>query len=285
MNRRLPILILLLFTGAIAQAAELLFAGGKEVFIVDSEKAEAGDLTPLWQWSAETAAEIPEAEKRLFHHLDECKPLDGGTRILICASNGGCALIERATRRVLWRARARNAHSLTLLPGDRIAVASSLGGDHLEVFDRNGGPEPVFKTPLPSAHGLVWDDERHCLWALGFAELRAYTLEDWDLPQPRLALKATHALPDEDGHDLRPVPGTNRLWVSTHGGVHEFDRETSTFRPHPLLGQEERVKSVDLHAASGRIITSQWDATARLLSPVGSITFPTARPYKARWVQ
>jgi hypothetical protein len=265
------------------EADELIVAGGKEVFIVDGAKAEAGVIEKIWRWSGEDAADLPEEARKEFRHMDECKPMDNGAKILVCASNGGCALIDRATKRILWRAWARNAHSLALLPQDRIVVASSLGGDHLEVFEMKGAATPVFKTPLRSAHGVVWDEQRRCLWALGFDELRAYTLENWGSAQPSLKLKAAHKLPDEDGHDLRPVPRSDDLILTTGNGVYLFNRDTAVFQKHALLGAEANMKSADIHPVSGRIVLSQWKPVVRLLQPAGRIDFKDAQPYKARW--
>jgi hypothetical protein len=263
-------------------AAELICAGGNEVFVIDVD----GDTTKkLWRWSGEDAADLPAEARREFNHLDECKPVDNGAKILVCASNGGCALIERATNHLLWRARARNAHSLALLPHDRIVVASSLSGDHLEVFNMSGSVMPVFKTPLHSAHGLVWDEQRQFLWALGFDELRAYTLEAWEGDQPALKLKNSYPLPDKDGHDLRPVPSTSELLITTEKSVQLFDRETTVFKPHALLGKEAGIKSVDVHPVTGRIVLSAWGPAIRLLEPDGKIQFKDARPYKVRWLR
>jgi hypothetical protein len=279
----LPLLVLVAVTRLCAD--EIILAGGDEVFIVDAAEAETGVLKKRWRWSGLEAAEIPEEARRDFRHLDECKPLDGGAKLLVCASNGGCALIERASGRVLWRARSRNAHSLDLLPRDRIVVASSLSGDHVEVFDLKNSAVPVFKTPLHSAHGVVWDEARNCLWALGFDELRRYTLANWDTDTPSLTLVHSHPLPDPDGHDLRPLPASSELLLTTGSGVFLFDRDQATFRPHPLVANEAKVKSVDVHPVSGRLVLSTWGKTLRLLDPPGTITFEDARPYKARWVQ
>ncbi len=284
--RFLALVALLLAACCAAQAAEdeVLLAGGNEMFIINAKTAEAGNVEKLWRWSGVDAPDLPDEVRRDFHHLDECKPMENGAKILVCASNGGCALIERATKKILWRTRVRNAHSLALLPDNRMVVASSLSGDHLEVFNVSGPPQPVFKTPLHSAHGVVWDEQRQCLWALGFDELRAYTLEQWNAEKPALKLKGTHTLPDQDGHDLRPVPSTNELLITTEHSVLLFDRDQGTFKPHPLLGAEQNLKSVDIHPITGRIVVSEWSTAVRLLEPAGTIKFKDARPYKARWM-
>lgn len=275
---------LLLTPLAFSHADEIILAGGDEVFIVDAAEAAAGKANKLWRWNAQEASDVPEEAKREFHHMDECKAVEQGAKLLVCASNGGCALIERATKRVLWRAQSRNAHSLDLLPGDRVVVASSLSGDHLEVFDLKGGAAPVFKTPLRSAHGVLWDEARQCLWSLGFDELRCYTLTDWDTASPSLQLKSTHKLPDADGHDLRPAPASAELLLTTEHGVHLFDRDKATFRPHPTLKDHAKVKSVDIHPLTHRVVLSTWGAMLRLFAPEGKITFQDNRPYKARWL-
>ncbi len=282
--KRIILSFLFMPVAAGLRADELILAGGDEVFIVDAAEAESGVVKKRWRWSGQEAAEIPEEARKEFHHLDECKPLDGGAKLLVCASNGGCALIERASGRVLWRARSRNAHSLDLLPHDRIVVASSLSGDHLEVFDLKGSAAPVFKTPLHSAHGVLWDEARRCLWALGFDELRRYTLANWEADTPSLTLESSHALPDPDGHDLRPLPASTDLLLTTGSGVFLFDRDHATFRPHPLIAKEAKVKSADVHPVSGRLVVSTWGNTLKLLEPAGTITIKDARPYKARWV-
>jgi hypothetical protein len=285
MKRTLTLLTALLLAPlASLHADEIILAGGDEVFIVDAAEAAAGRVNKLWRWNARDAADVSEEAKREFHHMDECKAVEQGAKLLVCASNGGCALIDRATKRVLWRAKSRNAHSLDLLPGDRVVVASSLSGDHLEVFDLKGVAAPVFKTPLRSAHGVVWDDARRCLWALGFDELRCYTLADWDTATPSLKLKSTHKLPDADGHDLRPVPASAELLLTTEHGVYLFDRDQTSFRSHPTLKNQAKVKSVDIHSWTQRIVLSTWSSTLRLFAPEETITFKDAQPYKARWL-
>lgn len=270
-----------------AASGRLLLCGMGEVFEV-----EAGSLEKKWSWRGAEREELPEAMRRRFATTDECKPVAGGTKVLIASSSGGCALVERPSGRVLWHAQVTNAHSLELLPRDRVVVASSLGktGNRLVVFDLARSNEPAFDTPLPSAHGVVWDEARHCLWALGFSELRRYEPKDWDSAKPSLVLMATHALPDEDGHDLQAVPGSSDLVLSTHGHVHLFDRDKPAFRPHPELGEAALVKGVSIHPVTGRAIYIQasekawWSSRISFLNPSAVIDAGSERLYKARWL-
>jgi hypothetical protein len=83
--------------------------------------------------------------------------LDGGSKILISSSSGGCALVERPSGKAIWYAQVPNAHSLELLPRGRIIVASSVHaqGNRLVLFDLDHSDQPIWGTPLVSAHGVV----------------------------------------------------------------------------------------------------------------------------------
>lgn len=280
----LVITMLSVLIAADARAQALLVCGSNEMFLIDAASAEKADLAKLWSWSGDDAEGLSAEERRGFNHLDECKPVAGGRKVLVSASNGGCALVERPSGRVLWRAHVTNAHSLELLPGDRVVVASSLGGDHLVLFDLARSGVPLWRTRLHSAHGVVWDESRRCLWALGFDELRRYELHDWETDKPSLTLKASYPLPSADGHDLRVVPDSRDLIVTSETSVHLFDRDKASFRPHPLLAESANLKSVDIHPTTKRIVVSDWGAVLHFRSPDGQIQLKTSRPYKARWL-
>jgi len=263
----------------------VICAGGSEAFILDLAAAEHGTIKKLWTWSAANDDGVPAERKKWFGNLDDCKPIDGGRRLLLCASNSGCALIDRTAGKLVWSASVTNAHSIEMLPGERVAVASSLSGDHVVLFDlaARTPEQPVWKTPLHSAHGLVWDDARQTLWTLSFDELRAYTLADWKTPTPALTLKATHHLPNDDGHDLRPVPGSADLLLTTKDGVWLFDRDAGQFRPHPSAGKMAEVKAIDVDPATGRIVYSTWGPAVKLLGPETVIALKGNTVYKVRW--
>ena len=157
------------------------------------------------------------------------------------------------------------------------------------MFDLARSDLPLSDVALPSAHGVVWDEQRHRLWALGLDELRSYELKDWETDQPSLNWLASHPLPDGDGHDLQAVPGGNDLVVTTGRGVHLFDRERGEFRPHPDLGTRAGVKCVSIHPATGRLVFVQsegehwWSDKLRFLAPAGELQLKSERLYKARW--
>lgn len=275
-----PLAGLLLLTASCATADErLLVCGQDEVFSVDLQ----GRVH--WSWKAVDRPELPEALRPKFRTTDDCKPVDGGAKVLVTSSGGAVALVERATGRALFWASAVNAHSAELLPGGRVAVASSVGtgGDRLLLFDLATPDRPLWQEELVSAHGLVWDDARQVLWALGGTELRTYRRDGGVLRRAD-----TFPLPDPGGHDLRAVPGRADLLVTTGKNVWRFDRDAGRFAEAVAFPERGKVKGVDVHPVTGRTAwvkaeESWWAFRVRFLDPPGELPLPGRRIYKARW--
>jgi len=158
------------------------------------------------------------------------------------------------------------------------------------LFDEKTGDKVLWRTPLPSAHGLVWDGARKHLYALGFKELRIYSLAGWDGESPSLVLESTLQIPDDDGHELRPVPGSADLVFSTDRHVWLFDRDKSAIRPHPQWADLAQVKCIDIHPKTGRVFLNQgqgenwWNDTFQLHNPAGTLKLEGEHLYKGRWM-
>lgn len=279
---------------------ELIVCGWDEVFILDVDaKPDTGDGTigsrerRVWTWRAQDRPDLPDEFKPLFKTTDECKPYDGGARILITSSGGGVALVNRADGRVLFHARVTNAHSAELLPNDRVAVAASHDqagkGDRLIVFDLARSNAEILSEELPWGHGVVWDAQRNRLWALADKDLRVFELRDWSTSSPGLHRIQVIPLPEGMGHNLSAVPGSSALAVSTTNHSWLFDRETLTIRPHPDLGDAPHVKSISYHPVTGQIAYVQaegkdwWAERIHFLHPPGTIHTAGEHFYKARW--
>ena len=265
---------------------ELILCGDKEVFILDL----AAGGKKVWSWRAEERPEIPDELRTRFETTDDCKSVDGGASILVSSSGGAVALVERATGRAVFWAAVENAHSAEMLPDGRILVAGSTGkeGNRLVLFDRARPGQELASVPLQGAHGAVWDSETRTVWALGETELHTYALEGWEGATPALVLTRRIALPDAGGHDLRPIPGSRHLVLTTRANVWTLDRDCLLFEAHDRLGGLEGVKCVDVHPGTGRIAfvqaeTNWWAYRVRFLQPEGEIPLPGERLYKARW--
>lgn len=277
--------------GAAPASRELIVCGWDEVFILDMTKKPA---QKIWSWRAADHPELPVEYRDKFKTTDDCKPVNGGKQILISSSSDGVALVERATGKVLFYGAAGGAHSIEMLPGGRIAVAASTSpralNNRLVIFDVKQSGRALFDTELTSGHGVVWDNKRQALWALGLKVLRTYKLQNWDSPDPSLTKTAEYELPDNSGHDLMAVPGTSLLSITTHHSAWMFDRDKHTFTPHPQLAGKENVKSITVHPQTKEIVWTQadkgfwWTAALRFLNPESTHEIKGERLYKARWL-
>lgn len=271
-----------------ARPSDLIVCGEDEVVILDLRDASAPK--PIWTWRAADRPELPEPFRKKFDSTDDCKPVDGRRKVLITSSGGAAALVERSTGKVLFYATAPNAHSAEVIPGDRAVVACSTNpaGNRLVLFDLSASDAPLASDDLEGAHGAVLDEERGLVWALGTFELRAYGLKELTAKAPSFVRKQTHTLPNEGGHDLRPIPDRPGLTITTHHHVWVFDRDLRSFRTFPQLGEFENVKSMDFDPESGALAfvkaeTSWWAERVKFLGLDRTVEFPARKVYKARW--
>jgi hypothetical protein len=269
---KIPTLLVLLCS--LVHADSIICCGGDRVFIVDKTGQET------WTWQASDSPQIPANAHALFRTTDECKPV--GEHILITSSSGGVALIERASKHCAFYTQAKNAHSACLLPGMRVAVAASTGGDHLYLFNRRkSGLEikPMKAIPLKGAHGVIWDAASETCWALGNTALIKL--------DRNFEIVHTYPLPTEGGHDLSRAKD-GRLLITTNTAVYRFDRTTGRFDTDPQLGDQAKVKSVDEHPVSGKRTWQQasalhWWGHEIHVSNRDAISMPDERLYKVRW--
>jgi uncharacterized protein DUF6528 len=270
---------------------ELIVCGWDEVFILAIGEGPTPPYRKAWSWRASDSPEIPADMHALFRTTDDCKPVDGGRKILISSSGGAVALVDRQTRGASFFARVTNAHSIEMLPGGRIAAAASVSnagtGNRLAIFDAATGKE-LASDELRSAHGALWDNDRKVLWALGGDVLRAYTLR---VAGGTVALERTleMALPDKGGHDLVAIPRSSRLFVSTERRCFHFDRDRRRFTPHEVLGDRRNIKSYHVHPRTGRVVyveaegSNWWAEHLHFQRPDGTLRLPGEHLYKARW--
>lgn len=273
----------------LAAGRELLVAcGDDQVLIIDSAESEGEKVNTVWSWKVSDAADLPQVYRDYMRSNDECKPVDGNSRILITSSSGGVVLVDRETKKSLFYAHVPNAHSAEYLPNGRIAVALSTAekGNSIEIYDISKPDEVLCRDSLYSGHGVVWSLERETLFALGGSELCAYSLENWDSEKPGLKRVNTWNLPGEGGHDLAYV-SDSLLVLTTEDGVWNFDIETEEFNPFkPLEGMED-VKSVNFDKSSGRLVytiaeESWWTENIYLRDPDKVITLRGLKLYKVR---
>jgi len=158
----------------------------------------------------------------------------GDVALAVCGNYYGY-MISYPEGKLLWRtdATAKNPHSIELMPNGVIAVASSTGGE-VRFFTTTGNysDAPAASMTLTDAHGVLWDDERQILWAIGRRVLTAYRVTlntDGSVSVAEdAAFRAT--IPTDNAHDLAPVYGDkNLLWISTGSNVYQFNKTTKAF--------------------------------------------------------
>ncbi|GAA0673194.1 hypothetical protein FHT00_001590 [Sphingomonas insulae] len=292
----LAMALLFTTTATSDDAAERLYACGDDQvreYRIEAPVTDGARAVETWRWNAAAAPDLPEDyRRRLLAHIDDCKPVDGGRAILVTASTGGVVLIERATGKVRFRATAPMAHSASVLPNGRIAVALSLhaDGNRLELYDRISSETPLATRPLPSGHGAVWDDARRQLFVLSHDLIQAYRIRGTrGAPSPIEAARWT--LPGRrDGHDLSIRPD-GRYLVTTDDGVWTFDPRNGSFIPFTALNPKLRVKSVDMgrHLAWVQAEESWWAKGFTIARADGSdpvrVPVDAMHLYKVRWVR
>lgn len=270
---------------------QVIVCGGPEVFIVPADVEQLSDADRVWRWTAADSPEIPVDLRAKFRTTDECKPV--GEKILITSSSGGVALIRRSDKSCLFYTSATNAHSACLLPNQRVAVAASFGGDELMIFSlhQSGGElAPIARLELLGAHGVLWDEDREKIWALGEDELLLIDLQELE-ERIGLVVNRRWNLPTSGGHDLMPGRDGESLLITTDTSVYRFEKRSSTFAPFEPLAGAKKVKSIDEHPETGRIVyhqadTSQdiwWSDKIRFLDPERISTVANERLYKVRW--
>lgn len=283
---KLPLLVLLCWC---AVGQELLVCGDAEVFILNITRSSQPP-EKLFSWKATDGDDMPPEFRGLFRTTDECKPLPGG-RILVTASSDGVAVVERESGRTPFWARVPDAHSAELLPGNKLVVASSTHkeGNRLVLFDLAVPAKPLSSVALNSAHGVVWDETRQRLWALGYTELVSYRLVEGT--PPRLEAAETFPLPDPGGHDLYAHEGARLLGLTTGKSALLFDRDKKKFSPHFGIPWAENVKSISIHPKTKQVVYVQaelpawWSSKLKFLRPANEVELPGERLYKARWVK
>ena len=269
---------------------KVVVCGDSTLYIVDVEKSAEGIPAIVWQWDIkDAAAQLPEDFPGRNRSLDDCKPVAGGSQILVTSSSSSTILLDIATRKCLFYARTPMAHSAEMLPGGRIIVANSTHpeGNNLSLYDIANSDVCIWKDSLYSGHGVVWSEKYKSLYALGYKELRRYSLKDWDGPTPSLELEQTWELPGISGHELSPC-GKDGLIVSVHEGVFVFDMESGGFSAFEPLEGVNNVKSVNYEPESGRLIytkaeTSWWTDHVYFDNPSLTLSFdPSYKMYKVR---
>ena len=213
---------------------EIITCGDSKVMIVNIGKASMTTVPYEWEWDSKTADDLSATLKGRLLGMDECKVVnEGNDQLVLLTSSGGAALIlSRKTKKCLFTAvDAPGAHSIELLPNNRVVVALSGDAGGFQVYDRDASNKVIFKEDQKGGHGVIWMENQQLLYALGYDKLLAYELKDWNTSTPsfvkkqewNLPLGGTEQIPD--GHDLIRI-SDHELGFTTAYNVYVLDTNT-----------------------------------------------------------
>lgn len=233
------------------ESTQLLVCGDNMVYHINADIAlEKGFMSSIiWQWSSLPAMSVVGKDGL---RLDDCKPVDNNTKILVTSSRGFALLVDRATGDLLWwTSGATNAHSADLLPGGRIAVACSENGDVLNIYDSKINNKVLFSTPLRNGHGVVWNEKNQTLYAAGEYVLNSYKLKDWDTASPQLTLEKSVDIRNYAPwvHELALVDANTLLIASQKAALYNIEK--GTFVPLEHFAAMTQIKSVNYNITTG----------------------------------
>ncbi len=156
-----------------------------------------------------------------------------GEVVIAVCGNSYASMITYPAGKTVWSTNyaANNPHSIELIPGNIIAVASSTGSA-LRFFDLDGSPDKYTEVKYDDAHGVLWDPENQVLWALGRNMLKAYTVSknSSGVIEVSEVSERRSSVPSDYGHDLMPVYGDkNQLWITSGSQVYRYDKTAKSF--------------------------------------------------------
>lgn len=254
-------------------STELVFCGFNNVFVINATIAKDSYKDGVvWEWDARSAATDLGLAVNRCDHLDECKFVDNGTKLLLTSSYGWCALLEYPTSKVLFHATdLPNAHSAEYLPGGYIAVATSTGetlnNNKVYLYDSARSEVPLASAELYSGHGVVWDYKRNVLYAAGGDVIKTFKINGLGTAKPSFELVKSIKAPQGGIHDINHVDD-NTITVAGYK-AYLFNVDTEQFTEMPLFSASTAIKSLNYNAESGEV----WYTDATI--PEGSTNYTT----------
>lgn len=271
------------------KANRIVACGDDKVLIINVDQSNGENVKIDWQWTMDdTKALLPAKYANKIRSTDDCKSVDGGKKILFSSSSGAVVLVDVETKKPLFWAEAANAHSIELLPGNRVvaALSTSEKGNAIELYDVSAPEKVIFRDSLYSAHGTVWNGKQKRLYTLGYDVLREYSLADWKTDKPSLKLERSWKIPGIGGHDLTPI-NDNEMIITEHGSVWVFNIAKQEFTHFKPLEGRENIKSVNFNSKDNSLIytaaeISWWTHNIYFENPNKTITIKDINLYKVR---
>lgn len=237
------------------ESTELVFCGDNHVFVINADLAkETYKEGILWSLDVNTLASGLGLAASRCDHLDDCKFVDNGTKLLLTSSYGWCALLDYPTGNMLFHTtQAPNAHSAEYIPGGYVAVATSVGStdlhNNVQLYSIDKSEQILAKADLYSGHGLVWDYSRNVLYGAGGDVVKVFDITLGE--KPAITLKKTIKTPKNGIHDLMRVDNSTLTVAGDHAYL--FNVDTEMFTEMALFSGSSSIKSLNYNGETGEI--------------------------------
>src|SRR5690554_5586064 len=171
------LIILFLFTSCKKEvkniSKDLILVGGDSKVLIVQYPDNENDTVPhiVWSWDAQLANDLPFIYRtRRFNSVDDCKITPDKKHVMVSSSSGAVAFVKIKDKQVTFLADVPNAHSIELLPDNKVAAAASTSpdGNKIMLFDMDDPGNTLDTDSLYSAHGVVWNTASNSLFALGY---------------------------------------------------------------------------------------------------------------------
>lgn len=273
-----------------------------KIFVLDP-KGTWNTSAALWTWSASDSPQIAQADKAWFQRPTEAKLIDNSQNLLVTSGgsnggSGGVAIVRLRDKAVLFYSQAGlRTHTAEELPDGNLVTVSTTD-DLVRVMSTDPAvshfPANVVHSDLGTAdginlvHGAVWDPVSQRLWTVGNGGIIAYSY-NFNRDNPKLtrdtSIPEVKLIDSAGGHDMYPVLGQRKLFVTDNNHANTFDLTTHTLTLY-VPDAKTGLKSMSLNP-SGQLVTNTLTPNVFFGTP-GNSTL-TARPlnvsqvYKARW--
>ena len=228
----------------------LIACGSNKVYIFDEFLARVSGSYKdglMWEWNATTEASTLGLSTSRMDHIDDAKPVNDNKQILITSSYGWAALVEIASKKLLWYATGvTNAHSAEILPGNLIAVACAEG--YVALFDASAPNRKLGQYELDSAHGVVWMSSVERLYAIGSTSLQKYRILN-----NALSLDQTYNTKSyvTGLHDMTKYDSNTLVMTGSKAAL--FNVNTNTFTAVSHFSGFVGMKSINCNPDSGEV--------------------------------
>ena len=193
----------------------------------------------IWEWNPLTASDckyptLAGAAGMKFRHSS----LWDKDVVLLTNSNGWVGVIDYETKEMLFEDDLpKGGHCIEMMPNGDLVVASSGNGEEdlagLYYYPLSqGATKHSDFTLFKGAHGVCYDPDLDCLWALGDDEIRMYSVSGYGTAKAKCQWvqgegASLESLGDSGGHNLAPVYGQpGKYWVTSLKGMWQFDTAT-----------------------------------------------------------